>query len=191
MQYDRTVLGYHGCDEAVAERLLAGDPFTPSRNDYDWLGHGVYFWEYGPDRALRFAQDQRRRGLVKTPALVGAVIQLGHCFDLLDTAFTEDLAGAYTTWEAHLRAYNLPLPVNAGPAPAYKLRRRDCGLLNWYLERLDTAGFRSDRVRGGFVEGGPLFEGAGIQRETPIQISVRTPRCMVGVFRPTIQPRNR
>ncbi len=46
MRYDRTVLAYHGCDAAVAERLLRGEPFRKSENDYDWLGAGVYFWEY-------------------------------------------------------------------------------------------------------------------------------------------------
>lgn len=40
MRYDRMVLAYHGCDAAVAERLLAGEPFRESVNDYDWLGAG-------------------------------------------------------------------------------------------------------------------------------------------------------
>ncbi len=52
MRHDRVVLAYHGCDAAVAERLLAGEPFQNSENDHDWLGAGVYFWEYGADRAI-------------------------------------------------------------------------------------------------------------------------------------------
>jgi len=39
-----------------------------SQNDYDWLGSGIYFWEYGADRALRFAHDQKARGKLETPA---------------------------------------------------------------------------------------------------------------------------
>jgi hypothetical protein len=35
------VLGYHGCDAEIAEKLLRGEPFEQSQNDYDWLGHGV------------------------------------------------------------------------------------------------------------------------------------------------------
>jgi hypothetical protein len=42
----------------------AGEPFRKSRNDFDWLGEGVYFWEYGHDRALQFADEQRKRGKV-------------------------------------------------------------------------------------------------------------------------------
>ena len=51
MHYDRTVIGYHGCDETVAEQLLDTGVFKPSTNAYDWLGHGIYFWEWGLDRA--------------------------------------------------------------------------------------------------------------------------------------------
>jgi hypothetical protein len=28
MRYDRTVIAYHGCDEAIARRLLEGDAFN-------------------------------------------------------------------------------------------------------------------------------------------------------------------
>lgn len=55
------VLGYHGCDRKVGERLLAGEDFRPSENEYDWLGPGVYFWESNPDRALEFAQEAAAR----------------------------------------------------------------------------------------------------------------------------------
>ena len=95
MKYDRTVIAYHGCDADTAERLLRGEPFKRSQNDYDWLGSGIYFWEYGADRALRFAHDQKARGKLETPAIVGALIQLGRCFDLMDTRFTEELPMAF------------------------------------------------------------------------------------------------
>jgi hypothetical protein len=54
MKYDRTIVAYHGCDAEAARRLLDGDSFKKSQNDYDWLGEGI-FWEYGADRALQFA----------------------------------------------------------------------------------------------------------------------------------------
>ena len=31
------MLGYHGCDRTVGERLIGGAPFKPSDNGYDWL----------------------------------------------------------------------------------------------------------------------------------------------------------
>jgi hypothetical protein len=51
------VLGYHGCDRAVAEKLIAGAPFITSENDYDWLGSGIYFWEANPRSSRKSFSD--------------------------------------------------------------------------------------------------------------------------------------
>jgi hypothetical protein len=187
MRHDRVVLAYHGCDAAVAERLLAGEPFQRSENDYDWLGAGVYFWEYGADRALQFARDQQRRGKVAEPAVVGALVQLGHCFDLMDTAYTEDLAWAFREYRSFATQRGWMLPRNAGSTPDKKLRRLDCSVLNYYLDGQARRGVVCDTVRCGFQEGEPVFPGSGIHRESHIQISVRNPACILGVFRPTLQ----
>lgn len=60
MKYDRTTIAYHGCDASVAKRILEDDTFKKSQNKYDWLGEGVYFWEYGADRARRWATEHTR-----------------------------------------------------------------------------------------------------------------------------------
>jgi hypothetical protein len=91
MRYDRTIVAYHGCDRRVAQRSLRGGSFKESSNEYDWLGRGIYFWEYGASRALDFAHLQKQRGKIVTPAVVGAILQLGECFDLLDVKFTREL----------------------------------------------------------------------------------------------------
>jgi hypothetical protein len=186
MRYDRTVIAYHGCDAAVAERLLGGEPFHKSENDYDWLGAGVYFWEYGADRALRFAHDQLRRGRLAEPAVVGALVQLGNCFDLMDTRFTADLAVAYETIQDRYAQTTTPLPHNAGAAPDQKLRRLDCLVLNFYLASLEGTASAFDTVRCGFLEGQRAFPGSGIFQQSHIQLSVRNPACILGVFRPTV-----
>lgn len=82
------LLCFHGTSESTAERILAGDcHLDPSENDYDWLGHGIYFWEYSPQRAFQFAQEkfrwQRRNEKV---AVIGAIIAPGLCFNLLDAS---------------------------------------------------------------------------------------------------------
>lgn len=187
MRYDRTVLAYHGCDAAVADRLLRGEPFRPSENDYDWLGTGVYFWEYGADRALWFAQDQQRRGRVVEPAVVGAIVQLGNCFDLMDTRFTTELADAYEEIRALHDQRGTSLPRNAGAAPDHKLRRLDCWILNTYLVTRARTGSTFDTVRCGFTEGLPAFPGSGILRQSHIQLAVRNPACIIGVFRPMLE----
>ena len=185
MRYDRTVIAYHGCDAAVAERLLRGERFRRSENAYDWLGTGIYFWEYGADRALRFAHDQRRRGRVTEPAVVGALVQLGNRFDLMDTRFTAELADAYATFEALLARAGVALPSNTGSTPDQKLRRLDCSVLNFYFE---GTGATFDTVRCGFTEGARAFPGSGIFRQSHVQLAVRNAACILGVFQPTLPP---
>ena len=187
MKYDRMIVAYHGCDAEVAEHLLRGGRFRRSQNDHDWLGEGVYFWEYGADRALAFARDQQRRGKLTRPAVVGALVQLGRCFDLMDTRFTDELSDAFLMLKESRERAGAPLPVNEGRTPDKLLRRRDCAVLNYYLKALQENGRTYDTVRCGFVEGPPAYEGSGIQCQSHVQIAVRNEACIVGVFRPTME----
>jgi len=187
MQYDRTIIAYHGCDAETAERLLRGEPFRPSQNNYDWLGEGIYFWEYGADRALRFAHEQKERGKLRTPAVIGALLQLGRCFDLMDTRFTAELPRAFELLEKMHQQSGTPLPKNLGKTPDKLLRYRDCAVLNLYLSWLpENSSDTYDTVRCGFVEGPPAYSGSGIRQQSHIQIAVRNPACILGVFRPTL-----
>jgi hypothetical protein len=122
------VLAYHGCDLAVGERLLDGDAFLPSNNDYDWLGPGIYFWEAIPVRGLEFAQEASRlkRATIKTPFVIGAVIELGLCLDLLTEAGIELVRTAYESLASVATTAGLKLPENA----AGGLRRNlDCAVI--------------------------------------------------------------
>jgi hypothetical protein len=187
MRYARTIIGYHGCTAATAARILKGEPFSPSSNDYDWLGHGVYFWEHGPDRALRFIKQKlRREKRREKPVVVGAIVQLGLCFDLLDTCFTGDLGQVHPKFVESLVSLGHNLPSNAGAVPDLKLRYLDCAMLNWYLAELQADGQHYQTVRGCFVEGGPAFPDSKIERESHIQIAVRDPACIIGVFQPIL-----
>lgn len=82
------ILAFHGCDESVRNAVLCKwEDLHASTNDYDWLGHGVYFWEQNRERAERWAQEQQRRGKIDKPAVIGAVIDLGHCLNLTDSEY--------------------------------------------------------------------------------------------------------
>ena len=79
------VLGFHGCDEATADKVFSGKyRLKQSTNERDWLGSGIYFWENNPQRALEYARHLKNHpegGLapINKPAVIGAVIDLGYC----------------------------------------------------------------------------------------------------------------
>lgn len=78
------VLGYHGCDRTTAHKAVVdGAKILASTNDHDWLGPGAYFWEADPLRAAEHAKEKRLRGEIEDPAVIGAVIELGYCLDLM------------------------------------------------------------------------------------------------------------
>lgn len=77
MPWERFALGFHGCDRQTVAAVVSGQQkLKKSENDYDWLGHGLYFWEDSPARALQWAKEQARRknSRIREPAVLGAVI---------------------------------------------------------------------------------------------------------------------
>jgi hypothetical protein len=185
-QFARIVVGYHACTEEFARDLLLGTKpireWTPSTNDWDWLGHGIYFWEHALERALRWGREKFPPPAV--PGVLGAVIQLGDCFDLLDERITAILAESYRVLEQLYKDEGRSLPKNRGRD--WKRRELDCLVINDGLGHLKDRGIEYDTVRGAFLEGDPVYPGAGFSREAHIQIAVRNPACILGVFRPQL-----
>ncbi len=180
------VLGYHGCDRGVAERLLAGEPFTQSTNKYDWLGHGIYFWEANPRRGLEYATElaARRRSASKVviPTVVGAVINMGLCLDLTTASGLEQTRLAYNVLAAMIeRSSSGSMPKNNHDG----LRRNlDCAVINTLHEINRQNGSPAvDTVKGAFIEGPPIYPAASFYEKSHIQICVRNSACIKGVFR--------
>ncbi|MFO1060424.1 MAG: hypothetical protein U1E53_26060 [Dongiaceae bacterium] len=178
------VLGYHGCDASVAEQLLSGIAFLPSNNDYDWLGPGVYFWEANPRRGLDFAREVQRtaRGQsVRSPAVVGAIIELGLCLDLTTMSGVEQIRIAHAELMLVLDKSGLPIPRNQSGG----LRRNlDCAVIRYLHQIRSIKGDPpADSVKGIFIEGRPVYEGSGFYEKTHTQICVRDPNRIKGVFR--------
>jgi hypothetical protein len=178
------VLGYHGCDRKVGERLLAGDRFKASENDYDWLGPGIYFWEANPQRGIEFAKESAKRSPknIRKPYVIGAVIDLGHCLDLSTLAGIAMVRSAYTSLRASSDKSGDSLPTNGS---RLILRKLDCAVIRRVHSMIDEADEIEpfDTVRGVFTEGEPAYPGAGFLEKTHIQIAVRDPSCIKGVFR--------
>ena len=185
------VLAYHGCDLETAHELLGGSPFQPSTQDYDWLGAGSYFWESDVVRAYQWATEKRRK--FKNPSVVGAVIELGNCLDLTTQAGIAAVKVAYEGFKSLNERNGTPLPKNEDPKndPTGDkiLRRLDCAVMNYLFEiqkaaqKADTQSQAFSTVRALFPEGDELYADAGFWEKTHIQICVREPEQIHGVFR--------
>ncbi len=180
------VIGYHGCDRRLVERVVIGkDDIKPSQNAWDWLGHGIYFWEDSYSRALRWAEEesQRQGGKIQNPAVLGAVIQLGHCLSLTETEALSLVQEAYQAYQQICAASGQAILENRGP----ELRARflDCAVMETLHElRLREGNRPFDTVRSFFLEGRKLYPGAEFRELDHIQICVRSARQIVGYFLP-------
>lgn len=184
------VLGYHGCERSTAERAVQGEiDLLQSDKSYDWLGPGAYFWESDPQRALEWARARDHAD----PAVVGAVIDLRNCLDLLNREDIELVRSAYTSFMATRQKAGLPMPVNkpaaSGHAEDRVIRLLDCAVLRHLHEIIERRGLEPyDTVRGMFREGGELYEGSGFHERTHTQIAVRNHECILGLFWPRPYP---
>ncbi len=133
--YDRTVVAFHGTRTDTARKLVAGQPFGASQNDDDWLGHGVYFWEYAPQQAWWWAK--RRYG--DDASVVGALVRLGRCVDLLDPSNVELLRDAHR----ELTTLGTALPNNAN---THKFL--DCIVFNYLYAKMAREGLVVQSGRG-------------------------------------------
>lgn len=191
------LLGFHGTDETVVEQVLAGKKhLDPSQNDYDWLGHGIYFWEYGPQRALDFAKQAMRdkkssKGKIKKPAVIGAVIDPKHCLNMLESAALAQAKYAYEVLELTNEG---EMPQNKG-GDDFRARYLDCAVIETLHQireatdrRMKVEGKEGiqqyDTVRGAFWEGASLYPGAGFKEKNHVQICIRNTGCIKGYFRP-------
>jgi hypothetical protein len=180
------VLGYHGCDAAVARKITSGDDqLIISNNKYDWLGSGQYFWEDSYSRAVRWANDEvaKKGGKVKKAAVLGAIIDLGNCLNLIDSEHLDLVKAAHTAY--------LEICHASGETPA-KNKGKD--MRERYLDRAVFETLHQLRVQDGkpafdtvrafFVEGQELYDTAGLRSLDHIQVCVRNPRSIIGYFLP-------
>ena len=129
------IIGFHGCDRST---LYKHERLRASHNSYDWLGNGIYFWENSLDRAEEWAISYCKRynkkkpdKKQKEPAVIGAVISLGHCLDLTDYGSTSILQTGYKILKLELSRIGKTLPVNRNMngSKDLLLRELDCAVI--------------------------------------------------------------
>ena len=180
------VIGFHSCDKEIGLKVLNGnDSLRRSNNKWDWLGDGIYFWEENPGRALEYAEESAKRKQfnlvrIKTPFVLGAVIDLGTCLNLVERESLQILTAAYDGLQTTLEPLKSSLPQNKGDN-----RALDCAVIKYIHQSNLTEGKPAyDTVRCAFPEGKEAFSGSQITSRLHIQIAVRNPECIKGIFLP-------
>ncbi|HTA81477.1 MAG TPA: hypothetical protein VK783_00955 [Bacteroidia bacterium] len=183
------ILGFHGCDEDVRNKIVTQQSIDlkHSEEKWDWLGHGIYFWENNDQRALEWAKEEHDRdpNKIKKPSAIGGIINLGYCLDLLDSANLQIVKEAHNSLILNNKNSGSPLPVNknikSDKNKDFVLRELDCAVIETLHSTMKR---RFDSVRGMFIEGEPLYKGAGFRDKDHIQICILNPNCIKGYFVP-------
>lgn len=180
--YHRTIVGYHGTRQSIAEKVVLGKAsLAPSENDDDWLGHGIYFWEYAPKQAWRWAEKRRVKQKWDEPAaVVASMIRLGNCFDLLDPDNIDDLQRMH---DDYLSTVTL---LGGIPRKNFRTNRfLDCSVFLFAYEQLEEVGVSVDTSRCVYVPTDNkerIWKGSWISRGAHIQVCVRNPACILGTW---------
>uniref|UniRef100_UPI00272D98EC hypothetical protein n=1 Tax=Faecalibaculum rodentium TaxID=1702221 RepID=UPI00272D98EC len=175
------VFGFHGCHKDVFEAVLSGkENLKESKNAYDWLGPGIYFWESNLERAKQWAESHFQ----EDGRVLGAALDLGYCLNLTDQFATPILKQGYEYLEQACSEQQIPLPKNQ-LGHDLLLRNLDCAIISGVHEIQNLNGQPPfDSARGLFFEGEPIAEGSLLMERTHTQIAVRNPNCIKGYFIP-------
>jgi hypothetical protein len=180
------ITGFHSCDKEVGLRILNGeDDLRSSNNSWDWLGPGIYFWEQNPGRALEYAAEvakgaQKNSGKIQTPFVIGAIIELGHCLNLIEPNSINILKQAHSSLLELYDKTNQKMPVNSGPK-----RRLDCAVIKTVHESNKKEGLVAyDTIRSAFVEGDPIYPNSNFTERLHIEICILNPLMIKGYFLP-------
>lgn len=166
-------IGYHGTSADAAHRILHSG-FQASRNAYDWLGDGAYFFQDAPVRAREWARGRFGAG----GAVVAAEIDLQDCMDLLDVEWHTVLQESYADLVRRLAASTQSLPRQTSGA-----HRLDRDVINQTAGRLAARGSPIRSVRAAFPEGEPLYPGSALWSRSHVQIAVRDLGAILRMWR--------
>lgn len=130
----------------------------------------------------------RTNSTIKTPFVLGAVLNLGNCLDLLDKKYIDFLSISFEFFKETLNEEGKPLPENSSFGKSdfdFKKRELDCAVIRFTHQLAEKKGTYFDSVRAAFLEGEPLYPGSMFRKQNHIQIAIINPNCIKGIFLPT------
>jgi hypothetical protein len=180
------IIGYHSCDREIGLKILNGqDKLKASKNNWDWLGEGIYFWEQNPYRALDYAKEvaagtQFNKRKIKTPFVLGAIIELGNCLNLVESQSLSILENAYIGLQKLYKETDIKLPENDG-----NNRKLDCAVIKFvHQSRKILSEQPYNSIRSPFDEGSKVYPGASFTAKNHIQVCVMDESLIKGYFLP-------
>lgn len=176
-EYDRLVIGYHGTRRETALKIVTQETtYKASHNDDDWLVHGIYFWEHAPQQAWEWAR--KRYAKSSKIAVLGAVIRLRQCLDLLDPANGRLLQRLHADMKKAYKESGTPIKENANHK-----KYLDCLTCEYAYAALEAGGMSVDSSRGVYVPTGSsarLWTRSWLSKDAHIQLCIREPSCILG-----------
>ncbi|MEO6636793.1 MAG: hypothetical protein ABIN25_00865 [Ginsengibacter sp.] len=176
------ITGFHSCDKKIGLQVLNGKiDLLPSDKKWDWLGKGIYFWEQNPQRAFEYATkcatgEQKFSGKIETPFVIGAIIELGNCLNLVEPRSLQIVKEAFNGLEKTFKETGKKMPKNDGAN-----RQLDCAEIRYLHEtRRINKYLEYDTIRSPYQEGGKLYHGATFTSHLHIEISVLNPEAIKG-----------
>lgn len=173
--------GFHGTTLESAKNIIDTGVFDISAKQSEWLGHGVYFWENDPVRALEWAKKRNPDVPEKDLCVVGALIDSARCLDLSTRIGVIHLKAAYELLVQNSKTAGTTLPKNTG-GDLEKNRALDCNVINTLFDAMKNSNNVVAAVKSPFFEGEAAYEGGFFYEETHTQICVNNQSCIFAVF---------
>jgi hypothetical protein len=132
-------------------------------------------------------KHQKGHGKIATPAVLGSVIDMGYCFNLMEAGSIQLISTGYELLYKSVEATGGEMPKNSVRSEDgdLLLRNLGCAVIQLLHELRKRQGERPfDSVRSLFLEGAELYPNAGFRKKNHIQICVITPNCFKGFFIP-------
>jgi hypothetical protein len=124
---------------------------------------------------------------IQEPFVLGVVLDLGVCLNLLTRDGIKLVSTAYRTLQTDFALAREPLPENKVLSSDGDLmvRNLDCAVIQMAHTLISRRGLPAyDSVRSVFWEGKALYPNAGFRSHNHIQICIRNTNCIKGYFLP-------
>ncbi|MBI5000371.1 MAG: hypothetical protein HZB92_02435 [Euryarchaeota archaeon] len=157
---DQIVKAFHGTTHEKALHIVQTQQITPSTNPYDWLGHGIYFWEGSYERARHWAEKKYS----KNAAVVSTKIKLGRCINLFDLSWNEVIKRAHKELRQRCESNGVIMAINKNGR-----RELDCSIINYITAHF----YNVDTVRAAYIEGESVLPTSLFVGLAHIQLVVR------------------